>query len=223
MEWKELPIENTDAWFIILVIILALLGAVRQSDSGAFGLLVRSFINPSLVAQQLRHERAYNRITLPILGISVLAIAGFLSQGSSVFELSIGSSFTSTLMLILLGIVGLTLVRMAIYSTFSWLFQAGGLFKEHNLSWLVHAFVLSMVLIPLSILIAFGPDAWHRALAIIGIVALIVFYFLRVWRVITMTQRELRTSWVYNVLYLCALEILPPILIGVSVLRYGEA
>lgn len=223
MEWQELTVDNSDPWFVILLLVLILLGAVRQGDSGAFRLLFRSFLNPSLIAQQLRHERAYNRITLPILGISILAITGFLSQSSGVLEINVGSSLLTTLLIILVSIILLTIIRLVLYQFMAWLFQVNTLFKEHNLTWLVHAFVLSMVLLPLSVLLAFGPELWHPTLVTIGLIALILFYLLRVWRVISMTQRELRSSLVYNVLYLCALEILPPLLIGVSVLRYGEA
>ncbi|NQV54110.1 MAG: DUF4271 domain-containing protein [Flavobacteriales bacterium] len=222
MEWIESVVHDRDPWFISFGLILLLLGAIRQSEGARLRIFLRSFLNPSLLIQQVRQERAYNRVTLPILLIVIAVIGLFVFQVLHHFALMEMDAFMNGLSAVVGVIVGVTILRSIAYLGFALTFGLMGTYRLHNLQWLLHNFILALFLLPISIVIAFGPMQWATPLVYIGLGALLLTYLIRAFRLFGMAQSDIHTPWVYNVLYLCALEIMPPILVVVSVLRQAE-
>lgn len=221
MEWIESVVHNRDPWFISFALLLVVLGIVRQSEGGRLSIFLRSFFNPKLLTQQVRMERAYNRVTLPVLLIVIVQLSLFTFQVLIHFGWMDPVPFFNGMGRIVVAIIGVTVVRSAAYWILALTFDLMGIYRRHNLQWLLHNFILALVLLPLSIVIAFGPSEWSEPLLYIGICSFGLTYIIRAVRLFGLAQSDIHTSWVYNVLYLCALEILPPIIVAVSVLRHA--
>ncbi|MEQ9186740.1 MAG: DUF4271 domain-containing protein [Cryomorphaceae bacterium] len=219
MEWIESVVYNRDPWFISFALLLVVLGVVRQSEGARLSIFLRSFFNPKLLTQQVRMERAYNRVTLPVLLIVVVQLTLFTFQALVHFDLMDPVPFLSGVGLITLVVIGVAIFRSTVYWILALTFDLMALYRRHNLQWLLHNFILALVLLPLSIVIAFGPVEWSEPLLYIGICSFGLTYIIRAARLFGLAQSDIHTSWVYNVLYLCALEILPPIIVVVGVLR----
>jgi len=222
MEWMESVVHNRDPWFISFGLILLLLGIIRQSEGTRLRIFLRSFLNPSLLIQQVRQERAYNRVTLPILLIVIAVIGLFVFQALHQFGLMEIDAFSIGISTVIGVIIGVTVLRSLAYLGLALTFGLMGTYRMHNLQWLLHNFILALFLLPISIIIAFGPAQWTSPLVYMGLGAILLTYLIRAFRLFGMAQSDIHTSWVYNVLYLCALEIMPPILVVVSVLRQAE-
>jgi len=115
----------------------------------------------------------------------------------------------------------MTIGRAMVYLALAMLFGFTPQIRLINLQWLQLNFILALILLPLSITLTFGPESFEAGLIWTGLILIGLTYILRSLRLFS-TAHELQASLVYNVLYLCALEILPPILVVVSILRQGE-
>jgi len=221
MQWKTLIPEQTDPWFYAFLTILLALGLMRQSEGARLSLFIRSVVNTSLLTQQVRQERAYNRIVIPIFLVALLVISLFIIQVAEHFNLFSNESFWVSLGVVFGALLLLTIGRAMVYLALAMLFGFTPQIRLINLQWLQLNFILALILLPLSITLTFGPESFEAGLIWTGLILIGLTYILRSLRLFS-TAHELQASLVYNVLYLCALEILPPILVVVSILRQGE-
>lgn len=222
MKWLSQVLEDRDPWFITFILVLVLLSWVRQSEGLRLGIFLRSFINPSLLSQQVRQERAYNRVVIPLFFVVIVSLSLFLLHAEETFNLTLADNFTISFLLIASLLIGITLARAIIYFSIAVLFGVSNLFRLHNLQWLLHNFMLALFLLPLSILYSYGPESWRLIWIYIGLSAFVLTYVLRASRLFGLVQSEIQPPMMYNVLYFCALEILPPTLVVAGVLRIAE-
>lgn len=219
MIWVEQSITDKSTTFLLILAVLVLLGILRQTDGQRLAIFIRSFLNPSLLDQQVREERAFNKLAVPlffaILSILSIFLSLSLDKLGLLKELEFIYSFAAVAMITL----ALTLFRGLFYLFLSYLFDLRKVFQAHASIWLLNNFILALLILPLVVTISFGPEVIAKELSVIGMGLFFTFYFIRSIRLFSLTQRENHVPLVYNVLYLCALEILPPVIIGVAILR----
>lgn len=222
MEWIERTTNGQNAEFLLILLVLFILGLLRQSEAQRLSVFIRSFFNPSLLDQQMRQERAFNRVAIPLFFTIVGILSIFLSLALA--EIGIGNEFDFTIRFLLfsLGLAALTLVRGVGYLFLAYLFDLRNVLTTHSTHWLLNNFILALLVLPIAIAIAFGPPALSYPLSTGGLGLFLVFYLIRAFRLFGVTQQQNRVALVYNVLYLCTLEILPPVMLGVAIWRQAE-
>jgi hypothetical protein len=219
MNWIERTTNGQNAEFLLIVLVLFILGVLRQSEGQRLGVFIRAFINPSLLDQQLRQERAFNRVAVPLF-LTILGILSiFLSLSFEQLGMGAGFQFTFRLLMFALLLAGLTLIRGVGYLFLAYLFDLRKVLSTHSTHWLLNNFILALIVLPISIGVAFGPPAFAKPLSIIGLALFLVFYIIRSLRLFGVTQQQIHVPLLYNVLYLCALEILPPAMVGMAIWR----
>ena len=219
MQWVNTITEQNDPWFILFAVLLLVLGLMRQSEGERLRIFLRSFFNPLLLSQQVRQERAYNRITVPVFGFIIFTLSAFFLHLMDWLAWELPGGFWSRFGILVILLTSATLLRFVVYVGFSALFDLSSVLRLHNLQWLLHNFVMAIALLPITIVVTYGPASLFTPLMFIGLSILFSTYLLRAFRLFGMTQSELHTPLLYNVLYFCALEILPPVLIAVGVWR----
>lgn len=119
-------------------------------------------------------------------------------------------------MLVLLMVVVLlliTTVRMAFYTLLAWVVELDELQQKHSVFMLQSNFLAGLVLFPLSVVLAYpwqGLSVAHlKLLAYIGLLALAAAFAWRLIRLWSAAAGQYRVLFIYNFLYVCALEILP--------------
>lgn len=196
--------------------ILLTMGLARYAAPDRFQLMIRSFFNPMLLQQHAREERGLNRITLLLLFMSLCSMSFFVAKALSLngaFEFL--AVFSKVLPLLIL----ISLVRYALYTGLANLFEVEALLHIHNFQWSINNIILSFAILPIGIFLTFGPEGLKSTFVLLGIAALSIFYIVRSLRLFTLMQSEGSISAVHNVLYFCALEFLPPIILAVAVVR----
>ena len=76
----EVPAQSNTIEFIMLGILLISIGFIRQSEGARMSLFIRSFVNESLASQQIRQERSFNRMAIPVFIISGFSVSLFVAQ-----------------------------------------------------------------------------------------------------------------------------------------------
>lgn len=221
MKWVENIAENHSVEFVVLTILLLILGFVRQSEYSRIALFLRSFNNSSLVSQQVREEKAFNRIAIPIFFLVVFIMAFFFGKVLLHFNLFEDWSFLTMFFALCALIAILAGIRAAIYFSLSKLFRLNYIHRVHTFHWLLNNFILALIILSINILYTFGPETISNSLIYMGLLGMIVFYLARAVKIFTLFLTEGRIPLFYNVLYLCALEFLPPVLVITAVFRVG--
>lgn len=219
MEWIERTTNGQNAEFLLILLVLFILGVLRQSEGQRLGVFIRAFINPSLLDQQLRQERAFNRVAVPLFFTVLGILSIFLSLSFGHLGIADTFQFTFRFLLFALVLAGLTLVRGVGYLFLAYLFDLRKVLSSHSTHWLLNNFILALIVLPISIAISFGPPYLTRPLSLLGLGLFLLFYIIRSLRLFSVTQQQMHVPLLYNVLYLCALEILPPVMVGMAVWR----
>lgn len=219
MNWVEQSITDKSTEFLLILAVLMLLGILRQTDGQRLSLFIRSFINPSLLDQQVREERAFNKLAIPLFFAVLSTLSIFLSLSLERLGLLKELEFIFSFAVVAMLILALTLLRGLFYLFLAYLFDLRKVLQAHASIWLLNNFILALLILPLTIIISFGSQPFSKELSLFGIALFFTFYLIRSIRLFTLTQRENHVPLLYNVLYLCALEIMPPIIIGVAILR----
>lgn len=221
MEPRLITSDPHEIEFFLYVLILLMLGGVRMLEGQRLKTFIRSFTNPLLIDQQLREERSFNRISLVLVVIMMMIHAVFFYLCLRHFGVYGNWSAWLLIPALMFLYFVLSAVRMAAYSGFAWVFEMGNFLNEYSYHWLLHNFLLSLALLPVSILHSFGPEAWSDILMRGGLALMGLAFILRNGRMFLIAGRTYRIPLIYNIFYLCGLEFLPLLLLITVAVRQG--
>ena len=217
----EVPAQSNTIEFIMLGILLISIGFIRQSEGARMSLFIRSFVNESLASQQIRQERSFNRMAIPVFIISGFSVSLFVAQIAIQSDRFEGTHFLTAFIAVFASLSVLSAGRFAIYSGISWLFNLDKLMSIFSFNWLLNVFILALALIPISAFIAFGPKGWEYVLVQSGLMLLIGFYILRAVRMFSIVRKSFKVPLVFNLFYLCTLELLPLVIVISAISKQG--
>ncbi len=213
--------ESHEIEFFLYVFILLMLGGVRLLEGPRLSNFIRSFMNPLLIDQQLREERSFNRISLVLILIMMMVHAMFFYLCLRHFQMFENWSTWLLIPTLMLLYFVLSAIRMAAYSGFAWVFEMGNFLNEYSYHWLLNNFLLSMALLPVSILESFGPTGWSDVLVKGGLILMGLTFLIRNARMSWIAGTTYRVPLIYNIFYLCGLEFLPLLLFITVAARQG--
>ena len=127
---------NTNAPYVIFLIILFIFGLARQLEGDRLQLFFRSFLNTNLVDQQLRQERAFSRLAIFLFILVMMIIATYLTLYFHEIDLFLDFSFIGLFTGVIVSLAILTTFRVALYSLLAWLFNLEALQQHHTFHWL---------------------------------------------------------------------------------------
>lgn len=205
--------------FIIYTLILLFVGFMSHFESDRMNLFIRSFTNTNLIEQQLRQERAFSRLALLAFIIVMMVISSFVVNALQFKGYFMDFSFTGLFLSVVLVLILITTARVALYAFLTWLFELEGLQEHHTFHWLLTNLIACMFLLPISMTYSFGPDSFKYWSISTGVVVLITFYAIRVFRLSYISSALFQVPTHYNFLYICALEIMPLLLVSAAFLR----
>jgi Domain of unknown function (DUF4271) len=106
-------------------------------------------------------------------------------------------------------VLGIYLTRHGIIRYLRWLFNNDKEMTLFGFDISIFNTMVGLVLLPINILLIFGPDSIYKPLIIIGIITIVVAYLLRQLRWILSARQLITHSLFLFFVYLCAVEILP--------------
>jgi hypothetical protein len=209
-ERPALQHTNSDWMLGVLLLVLTLLGAMRQLNNKRLMSYVSAFFMTRFAGQLQREEYAVsNRTSIALLLCFVLVLSLFIFQVFGYF----GVVFPCPPLLLYLYICGsVTLVyagKLLAVRILAGIFNVENEAAEYIFYILLVNQALGMLLLPLVIILAFTHLAHPEVPIYTGLVLIGILFIYRTLRAIGVGVSRLRISGLYLFLYLCTLEFLP--------------
>ena len=165
--------------------------------------------NENYSSLHLRNQRNTMRQILLLMGYLVFMIqAGiFLYHALVIFnyEGTLFDNVWSCMALILM----VYLIRHAVIGYLKWLFNNDKEMNLYSFDISIFNIMVGLVLLPINVMINFGPDSLIRPLILIGLIIAVVAYLMRQLRWMLTARHLITNSLFLFFVYLCAVEILP--------------
>lgn len=207
------PMNNKTVDFYLLLFMVIMLGVIRYLNPRYFYSVWRAFYNPTLKHSQLKDK------------IEVASFQGFLmniffgiSAGAYVYYVvrlfvpGAGNVNINPVVLLLLLIAGMLLIYLIKYMMMKfsgWAFRLEGITDDYIFNVFLINKVMSVLLIPFTLLMAFGDPAFAGPAFLVSLIVvgvLLINRYTRSWQVF---GSFFQYSKFHFFTYLCASELLP--------------
>ncbi len=217
------PHHRTDptADFYLLLLLCLILGAIRFSDPHYFGVLLRSFRNPSgsrHFKEQIQSAAVSNFLMNLFFGI----VAGaYIYYAGRLLDVGPRNTYESKSMLLLLvgGMLLIYLVKYFVIRFSGWAFRVEAITEQYLFNVFLINKVIGIVLLPFTILLAFAAPQWVEPVAIVSLIAVALLLINRYTRSWAVFGSFFQYSRFHFFTYLCASEILPMAILVKMLLR----
>ncbi len=202
--------DETTLVFYILLSIALLLGAIRLNYNYYLEYIRKSIFNLNLLQQfQREQEGAFNPPLILLFLLSSLVITAAIYLMLDSFQLLPDNNIWVNFGFLFLAVFGFHLIRMLIHFLIGLLFQMQQTVVFYLFSFFIAESAISIVLIPVLLLSAFGGESLARIFSLIA-AALISASFIYGWiRGIIIAYGSLKFRNLHFFVYLCTLEIAP--------------
>lgn len=204
--------KNLEIPFLISIIGLLLTALLFYRNRGYLNHLITAFKNPNLTQRQLKEMIQQNSLVNSIFNLLALLSFGFyafvlLKQTN--FKLNNNWSDTQLLIGIILAfIIGYTL-RVLFQKLIGYIFEITDEMNIYVFQLLLTAKILGIILIPFTIFLYFGEGDYLNTILYLSIFLILVSLSLKYLRSGFLFKAFIGFSKFHFILYLCASEILP--------------
>jgi hypothetical protein len=201
---------NTDWMLGVIIVVLALLGAMRQLNNKRLMSYISAFLAARFAGQLQREEYAVsNRTSVALLICFVLTFSIFLFQLFDHFGVTFSVHPFLLFLYIAAGVTGLYLGKIIVIRTLAFIFRTENEAAEYVFYILLVNQVLGILLLPVVTSLAFARFIEPDWLIYTGLALIAILFIYRILRGILVGISRLRISGLYLFLYLCTLEFLP--------------
>ena len=173
--------------------------------------IVKGFFIPRVANQLKRDEFSFtNRVSIFLWILFVTSLTLFLSELLSFFKIPpLSENLALSYFIIAFIIIIIYLVKVIIIKLFGYIFQTNKEASDYILMIYLFGNTLALILLPIVISMLFIKQISPSIFIYTGIFTIVVFTVARIIRGTIIGVNSIRFSPFYLFLYLCALEILP--------------
>jgi hypothetical protein len=208
-------VYNTSNYIIwpatVLFISFVLMVTVKVSDFKKINNVLSAVFSLTIAKQLYREEYGLSKRSAIFFSINYIVLVPLLIfQLNRFFNLGMFETNSELIQYLFLLIITLTVysVKYLFISFLSLLLKIPNLTKEYWFTVLVFSHALTILLFPVLVVLIFS-SVQIAYLIYIALALCIVFYLLRMVRILALMYSEQNVGIVYIIMYLCALEILP--------------
>lgn len=203
--------SNFIFWVLLslLLFLTAIASVSRKKLDQAYG----SFINENLLRQVYRQNRGTFSLAYLLLYILFfLNLGSFIFLSANEFGYNLPNNFS--FLLLLCGSVGIIfLIKHFLLFLMSSIFPIDKEIKLYSFTIMIFGILLGIALLPINILIAFASENIGKITVYVALGAIVAIYLYRSLRALSIASRYLMLHKFHFFLYLCAVEILPVIVL----------
>jgi len=204
-------IKNSSKGFQIFLLLLSLLFLIFivNVERNFVRDLWRVIANENYSSLHHRNQRNTMRQILQLMGYAVFIFqAGiFIYHAMRIFHYQ--GAVKISIWLPMIMVLGIYVVRHVIIHYLRWLFNNQKEMTLFGFDISIFNTMVGLVLLPINILLLFGPESMYKPLIIIGIAAFIGAYLMRQLRWMLTARGLIAHSLFLFFVYLCTVEILP--------------
>ncbi len=207
------------SWLLVVLVLgIMILGYLFSAFNSRFNIFIKAVFLSRYSVQASREERSLTHPVSLLLSLNFLLITSlFVLQiicSDVFFHSEIDFSLLSFLF-ISLAILGIYFIKIIFLKIFSFIIDKEEAVSEYVFTiFLVNQF-FGILLLPVVIFIAYGPQSLTHGIIYSGIVLVFAAFIVRVGKGISTVLLNREATLFYLILYLCTLEILP-LLIGIK-------
>jgi len=194
--------------FFLLLSLLLLIFIVNVERSFVRDLW-RVISNENYSSLHHRNQRNTMRQILLIMGYSIFIMQGGLFITHAMRVYNVGETHLDNVWLAIALVLGIYLIRHLGIRYLRWLFNNDKELTLFGFDISIFNTMVGLVLLPVNVLLIFGPDGIHKPLVIMGVVAIGAAYLVRQLRWLLSAHQLIGNSLFLFFVYLCAVEILP--------------
>lgn len=194
--------------FFLLLSLLFLIFIVNVERSFVRDLW-RVISNENYSSLHHRNQRNTMRQILLMMGYTVFVIQAGLFIYHSLRIYHYAGTVLDNIWVSILLVLGIYLIRHAVIRYLRWLFNNEKELTLYGFDISIFNTMVGLILLPINILLIFGPENIHKPLVIIGIIAIAGAYLMRQLRWLLTARQLIVNSLFLFFVYLCAVEILP--------------
>ena len=117
---------------------------------------------------------------------------------------------------IVVGVFLFHTIKMFLFKVAGWIFRSAQATSDYVLNFYIFGQISGMVILPIVIFVCYMNNL---TIMYLGIVLFAILYLYHLLRGLTITLMNAKISLYYIILYLCTLEILPLVILGIFFIR----
>lgn len=208
----EIHYTKYDYWVAgILFLSFILFTWLYVSNRKRLNQIIKGFFIPRFTNQLKREEFSFtNRVSIFLWILFVLSLTLFFSELLSFFNIpALSESTAISYLIIAFFIIVVYIIKVIAIKLLGYIFQTNKEASDYILTIYLFGNTLGLILLPIVISIAFIKQISPAIFIYTGICTIVAFMLTRIIRGFIIGYNSLRFSLFYLFLYLCALEILP--------------
>ena len=208
----EPAMPNAPTWELgVLVLVLAIIAWIRATNRKRVEQLFQAFMSNRFTRQLTREEQLFsNRSSIALTMVFILLIGLLLT-------LYVGKTpprtTLSLFLLITLGVLLYQMVKLVLVGLSAIVFNLGTIMTEYSFNFFLFNMVLGVGLFPILIVALLVPWVDTTMVILVGMGVMTLGFLVRLGKVAYLGNREANMPLQYIIVYLCALEILPLVVI----------
>src|SRR5688500_14810137 len=207
VEEKQRPSKGIQI-FLLLISLLFLIFIVNVERSFVRDLW-KVISNENYSSLHLRNQRNTMRQILLLMGYLVFIIQSGIFMYHALVLFNYQGTLFDNVWACMLLVLMVYIVRHAVIGYLRWLFNNEKEMTLFSFDISIFNIMVGLVLLPINVLMNFGPDSLFKPLIIIGLIVLVVAYLMRQLRWMLTARHLITNSLFLFFVYLCAVEILP--------------
>lgn len=216
--------EGKELLFYSLVALLLLFALIKNSFYRYLQDLFRIFFRTTAKQRQVREQLAQNPLPSLLFNLFfVLSIGFFLALLLTHYRMTAGYQFWILYAWCLAALVGIYAVKFVVLKFFGWVFQVGEATDTYIFIVFTTNKVIGMFLLPFLVVLAFSSGLLSQVALTLSISMVLGLLAYRFFLSYVFIHRQVQLSIFHFLVYLCAVEILPLLLINKLLFTYlGE-
>lgn len=199
--------------FWLLLILLVFFTSIISFSRKKIAQSYQAFLNENFLRQLHRANQGKASLTYLLLYLLFTFNAGiFTFLVAKAYDVPLAPNF-QTLLLMGLGVSLVFALKHLLLRIVSYIYPLKKELQLYSFTIMIFSIVLGIALLPINILAAFAPESLGKGIIWLGLGAILAIYLFRSLRGLAIGSRYLMLHKFHFLLYLCAVEILPVVVL----------
>ncbi len=197
--------------YVYIFLLLGLIAFLVNFDRPLFESFFKAFTNTNDLRILYREEYLKNQGLFIVHYVVYVMSLGFLVYRGAEYLLDL--RVPGLLLLSVLVVLILVAIRHLVLLFVIWMTNESFDYKFYNFEILVSNIVIGYLLVPIDLVLGFGPESIFPELLLIGVGIVVLLYFYRQIRAFMISSNTISVHTFQFFLYLCAFEIFPLLIV----------
>ena len=216
--------QGKEAVFYTMIALLLLFALIRNGFYRYLQDLFRTYFQTTVKQRQIKEQLLQSPLPSLLLNLFfLLSIGMFLALLLRYFGLATDFNFWILFLYCVLGLIAVYGVKFLSLKLLGWIFQVSNAIESYIFIVFTTNKIIGIMLLPFLVVLAFTYGAINQVTMTLSIVLVLALLVYRFFLSFTTIRQQVHISFFHFLLYLCAFEVAPVLLINKLLFRFlGE-